>query len=165
MNRPRLLRRNGPIPVVLAVALVGWSLLGGVASAASVPVSGGGSSFAAPEIQQWQADVAQAPYDLTVDYAVGSSGGGRDGYANANGLLQFAATDNVYYAQDGGDLREATSEHAFTYVPVTAGGLAFVYNIVIDGQRWTGLNLTDQEACQIFTGQLSNWGSVGRHAG
>ncbi len=32
-----------------------------------------------------------------------------------------------------------------------------MYNIVIGGQRWTGLNLTRQDVCQIFTGGITTW--------
>jgi MYXO-CTERM domain-containing protein len=149
------LRRRRAALFVAAVLVLGVPSLGGVASAASVLVSGGGSAFAEPAIQQWASDVAQPPHDLTVNYQFNSSAAGRLYYAT--GLYQYGVTDNIYYPQDQGELSEATQQHPFDYVPITAGGLAFMYDIVIDGQRWTGLNLTRQDVCQIFTGQLTNW--------
>jgi ABC-type phosphate transport system substrate-binding protein len=146
---------------VLASLICGFGGLVGTAGsavAAGTSVSGGGSTFAAPEIQQWTADVANPPSDLSVNYAVTSSAQGRDAYAQ--GQLQYGASDIVYYSNDGNYLQTAQSQHPFNYVTVSAGGLAFMYNIVIGGQRWRGLNLTGQEACQIFTGQLTNWSQL-----
>lgn len=133
------------------VGLVSWA---GPAVAAGTPINGGGSSFAEPEIQQWIADQPNVP----VSYAVSSSGTGRDGYAQ--GALQYGASDIVYYSEDGNYQQQAASQHPFKYVTVSAGGLAFMYNIVINGQRFTGLNLTQKEACQIFTGQLTMWSQL-----
>jgi ABC-type phosphate transport system substrate-binding protein len=147
------LRTIGAVGIAL-LASVGVVAVAGPASAATT-VSGGGSSFAAPELQQWSADVAHPPANLTVNYASNSSGAGRDDYAQ--GYDQYGASDIVYYSNDGSFEQEAQSQHPFKYVTVSAGGLAFMYNIVIGGQRWTGLQLTQQEACQIFTGQLTNW--------
>jgi phosphate transport system substrate-binding protein len=136
-------------------ALMLGSVVGAPAAAAATGINGGGSSFAAPEINQWTADVAHPPASLSVNYAGSSSGAGRDDYAQ--GYYAYGASDIVYYANDQQFATEAQSQHPFKYVTVSAGGLAFMYNIVIGGQRWTGLQLTQQEACQIFTGQLTNW--------
>lgn len=130
----------------------------GVASAASTPVSGGGSSLAAPEMLQWAADESAPPAALTVNFGTSDAGVGKDSYAS--GTLQFGATEMPYTAEDGSFEAEAESQHPFVYVPVSAGGLAFMYNIVINGQRWTGLNLTPDEVCQIFTGQVQTWNQL-----
>jgi phosphate transport system substrate-binding protein len=151
----RLGHRVASLLGVLTV-LLGLTVAGaGTAHAAGSTISGGGSSFAAPEVQQWAADVSHPPANLAVNYANSSSGAGRDDYAQ--GYYQYGASDIVYYSNDGSNASEATTQHPFKYVTVSAGGLAFMYNIVIGGQRWTGLQLTQQEACQIFTGQLTNW--------
>jgi len=150
----RTLRKGVAAIVAAACLLVG--LLGGAspAVAAGIPVNGGGSTFAQPEIQQWIADRPNIP----VSFAVSSSGEGRDSYAQ--GALQYAASDIVYYSNDMGNATEAETQHPFKYVTVSAGGLAFMYNIIINGQRFTGLNLTRQEVCQIFTGQLQTWNQL-----
>jgi ABC-type phosphate transport system substrate-binding protein len=149
-------RLVGAAAAVVVVCATVVASAGG--ASASTGISGGGSSFAAPEVQQWAADVAHPPASLTVNYANNSSGAGRDDYAQ--GYYQYGATDIVYYANDGTFQNQAQSQHPFNYVTVSAGGLAFMYNIVIGGQRWTGLQLTQQEACQIFTGQLTNWSQL-----
>ena len=127
-------------------------------AAAATPVSGGGSSFATPEIQQWTAEVASPPYNLNVNWAGSSSSAGRDDYAQ--GVDQYAASDIIYYSEDGPFAQQAQTDHPFKYVTVSAGGLSFMYNIVIGGTRWTGLDLTQQEVCQIFTGALTNWSQL-----
>jgi ABC-type phosphate transport system substrate-binding protein len=147
----KVLLMTAVVGLFVSVGLMGTT---GTAFAAST-VSGGGSSFAGPEIQQWAADVGHPPASLTVNYAVNSSGAGRDDYAQ--GYDQFGASDIVYYGNDGNFQQQAATQHPFKYVTVSAGGLAFMYNIVIGGQRWTGLQLTRQDVCQIFTGQLTNW--------
>jgi len=139
-------------------------LLGGLvvratpAVAAGTPVSGGGSSFAAPEIQSYEGDESRPPANLAVNYASTSSQQGRQQYAQ--GTLQYAASDIIYYSVDGPAQAEATTNHPFKYVTVTAGGLAFMYNLVINGTRFTGLNLTQQDVCRIFTGAISNWSQL-----
>ena len=40
-------------------------------------VSGGGSSFAFLEIDQWRSEVGRAPYNLTLNYQPSGSGQGR----------------------------------------------------------------------------------------
>ena len=46
----------------------------------------------------------------------------------------------------------------FVYVPVSAGGLAFMYNLVdAGGQRVNNLKLTREAACRIFTGAITKW--------
>ena len=154
---PIVSRRLWSLVAVLGCSLMAIVGVAGTASA-SATVSGGGSTFAAPELQQWSADVNHAPYNLNVNYAVSSSGAGRDDYAQ--GLYQYGASDIVYYAQDGTFAQQASSQHPFKYVTVSAGGLAFMYNIIIGGQHWTGLQLTRQEVCQIFTGKLTNWNQL-----
>ena len=42
------------------------------------------------------------------------------------------------------------------YVPVSAGGLAFMYNLIDNsGNRMTNLQLTRRTACKIFTGAIT----------
>jgi phosphate transport system substrate-binding protein len=43
------------------------------------------------------------------------------------------------------------------YVPVSAGGLSFMYNLPPIGGRPVQLKLTRQAACKIFTGAITQW--------
>jgi phosphate transport system substrate-binding protein len=152
--RGRIRWRSAAI-VAVSAAVVLAPASTGLADAAPTNVSGGGSSFAAPEIQQWAADVFGAPYDLTVNYAADSSGAGRSDYAQ--GFYQYAASDTPYTPNDANYAQEAANDHPYVLVPVTSGGLAFPYDLTVGGARWTGLNLTPDEVCQIFTGALTMW--------
>ena len=47
----------------------------------------------------------------------------------------------------------------FVYVPVSAGGVAFMYNLTDrSGNQITNLRLSRQAACRIFTGAIQSWG-------
>ncbi len=135
-------------------------------ASAAEAVSGGGSSFAYPEISQWQSEVASESPPLTVNDQVSSSQSGRDGFVQGNPADQFAASDVVFTAEDGDpqQLAQYAQAHPYTYVTETAGALAFPYDIVIDGQRWTGLELTPQDICQIFTGEVTTWNQIATSA-
>ena len=152
MKLPRRVWSAGA--ALAAAALTVVALPAGVAQAAAT-VSGGGSTFAAPEMQQFATDTSGAPYNLQVNYASTGSGAGRENYAQ--GTYQYGTSDIVFTANDGPLQGDAATQHPFRYVTVSAGGLAFMYNIVVGGQRWTGLNLTRQNVCQIFTGAITMW--------
>ena len=137
----------------------GLALAGPSSSAfASTTVNGGGSSFAAPEALQWASEVAGPPDHLTINYTNSSSGNGRIYYANGN--WDYGATDIIFNAEDQGLQNTVQQSHPFKYVTVSAGGLAFEYNIVIDGVKFTNLELTRQDVCGIFTGEITRWNQI-----
>jgi len=148
---------------VLAATLVVVAGLVHAASAAyaSEAVLGGGSGFAALEIDQWRADTARNPFNLTVNYvAQGSSFGRQQFTANA---VDFGASDIQYVAGELPQLQNQrcagkSLDACFVYVPVSAGGVSFMYNLLdASGNRITNLKLTRQVACKIFTGQITRW--------
>ena len=112
-------------------------------------IIGSGSSFAGPEVQQWQADTAKSPYNLNVDYTSTSSGDGRFNFGNDT--VDFAVSD-IPYQSMAFDTKQPT--FPFIYVPVTAGGLAFMYHI--DGLSKT-LQLSSYSACAVMTGGVKMW--------
>ena len=72
----RIRRRVWSAGAALAAAVADRrGLPAGVAQAAAT-VSGGGSTFAAPEMQQFATDTSGAPYNLQVNYAATGSGAG-----------------------------------------------------------------------------------------
>jgi phosphate transport system substrate-binding protein len=144
--------------LVIVIALVVMSILSPLAALASATVTGGGSSFAALELGQWAADVRGAPYDLNVEYAASSSGQGRSDYAT--GLIQYGASDIIYNQGEDGSLIAQVQAHPFKYVTVSAGGLSFLYNLSINGQQVTGLDLTRDDVCEIFTGEVTLWSAL-----
>jgi ABC-type phosphate transport system substrate-binding protein len=112
-------------------------------------IIGSGSSFAGPEVQQWQADTAKSPYSLSVNYTSTNSGDGRFNFGNDT--VDFAVSD-IPYQSTAFDTKQPT--FPFIYVPVTAGGLAFMYHI--DGLNKT-LRLSSYTTCAIMTGGVKMW--------
>jgi ABC-type phosphate transport system substrate-binding protein len=121
----------------------------GALATAPVSIAGNGSSFAAPALQIWTDAVTQAPYSLTVNYTSSSSGQGR--YEFTNGTVDYAVSDTGYVNSSVG-----TTPPTFPYqfIPITAAGVAFMYNI--PGLTQT-LQLTSYTACLLLTGQITNW--------
>ncbi len=152
MRRP-MLRVTG------AVALVGALMvpIQGVdrADAAGPGLNGGGSSFAKLEIDQWRAEVARKPYELDINYVAQGSSFGRNQYII--GALDFAASDIPFQGPELTELNK-TARKDFVYVPVSAGGLGFMYNLVdTSGQQVTDLNLDPHTACRMFTDDTMTW--------
>lgn len=117
---------------------------------ALVPVSGAGSSFAALEIDQWRADVSHAPYNLKVDYTAAGSTFGRNQYIE--GRVDFAASDIQFEDEVEISNLNKSPRRNFVYVPVSAGGLGFMYNVIgNDGRRIENLRLSQRNVCRAFT--------------
>jgi len=125
---------------------------------ADASLLGGGSSYAALAFGQWGADVAKKPYELFFNYGSSGSSAGRLGYTN--GDLDFAASDIPFQPPDLSALARQSdrTDQNFVYVPVIAGGLAFMYNLVDQsGTQVTSLNLTRNAVCRIFTEPNMYW--------
>jgi len=113
-------------------------------------INGGGSSFAALEIEAWRAAVARKPFSLKINYVAQGSTFGRLQFAS--GRFDFGASDIPY--QPG----EASPQGGFAYVPVSAGGVGFMYNLAdSSGRKVTDLKLTRRAACRIFTEPGMRW--------
>ena len=135
-------------------AIVAVSVLcTGVAHAAGPTVTGTGSSFAALEIEQWKSDVANE-YDIAINYQAGGSTQGRLNYLN--GTVDFGASD-IEYQSDEQNLINASSRKDFVYVPVSAGPVALMFNLIGPAGRISDLNLTRRDACRIFTEPDIKW--------
>jgi ABC-type phosphate transport system substrate-binding protein len=118
-------------------------------ASASTQLNGNGSSFAAPAITQWDANVSHAPYSLSVNYTPSSSGQGR--YEFTNETVDFAVSDTGYVNSSVGT---TPPSFPFEFIPITAAGVAFMYNV--PGLTQT-LQLTSYTACLLLTGQITNW--------
>jgi ABC-type phosphate transport system substrate-binding protein len=112
-------------------------------------LAGNGSSFAAPAIEQWDDSVSNSPYNLNVNYTSSSSGQGR--YEFTNETVDFAVSDTGYVSSSVGT---TPPSFPFDFIPITAAGVAFMYNI--PGLTQT-LELTSYTACGLLTGQIKNW--------
>jgi phosphate ABC transporter phosphate-binding protein len=160
-RRPRLTAlRLAALGVVLA-ATAGVLASPSVMPAAAdgyVPITGTGSTWSQNALDQWRKNVA-ANYGMTVNYSgVGSSAGRRDYLA---GTVDFAVSEIPFQLspEDGSapETFTAAAERGYAYMPIVAGGTAFMYNLKINGARVTNLRLSGEVITKIFTGRITNW--------
>ncbi|MGA2306305.1 MAG: substrate-binding domain-containing protein [Acidimicrobiales bacterium] len=139
---------------VAVVSVVALTVSGSPASARlaanDAPLSGAGSSFAAPAIGSWINAVKVAPYNLSLSYTNSNSGTGR--YEFTNQTVDFAVSDIGYV----GTTDATPPSFPFNFIPITAGGIAFMYNI---GGLTKQLQLSSYTACALLTGGITNWDS------
>ena len=142
---------RGVLPLLVAVLAACVAGLTGTspAWAAGASLNGNGSSFAAPAVEAWVGDVQNAPYNLTLNYSSTSSGQGR--YEFTNQTTDFAVSDTGYVS---GLIGQQPPSFPFIFVPITAAGVAFMYNI--PGLTKT-LQLSSYTACAALTGGITNW--------
>lgn len=121
----------------------------GISAAGGPTILGDGAQFAAPEVAQWVTDVARQPYDLSINFTPRSSRDAR--YDFTQGTEDFAVSDIRYqpYPYD----TAAPAAGTFIYLPVTAGGLAFMYNL----PGVSGLQLSSYSACALLSGAVAFW--------
>ena len=112
------------------------------------PLSGTGSSFAAPAIETWVKDVGSAPYSLSVGFTSSNSGTGR--YEFTNQTIDYAVSDIGYV----GNTDTTPPSFPFNFLPITAGGIAFMYNVPGLSKQ---LQLSSLTACALLTGGIKNW--------
>ena len=141
------------IAVATLFALCGIIAAVQPASAATfVPIRGAGSTWSYNAINQWIQDVNQ--FGMTVNYLPVGSTPGRQFFAQ--GTVDWAASEIPYGVQDGNNF-DPPPERGFAYMPDTAGGLAFMYNLSIGGQRVTDLRLSGAVIAGIFTNTITMW--------
>jgi phosphate ABC transporter phosphate-binding protein len=117
-------------------------------------ISGEGSTWSANAIDDMRTNVAQ--FGITVDYAATGSTSGRRNYLN--GTVDFAASDIPFvFEPEDGSQPENPEPNSYVYIPVTAGGTAFMYNLKINGQQVTNLRLSGANVARIFTGEATVW--------
>jgi phosphate transport system substrate-binding protein len=123
-------------------------------AAGYVPIYGEGSSWSANAIDQWASDV-QAD-GMRINYTSNGSTTGRQDFVN--GLTDFAASDIPFQTNPtDGSAPEHPQAGSYAYMPITAGGTVFMYNLEIDGSRVTNLRLSGENITKIFTGAITNW--------
>jgi phosphate ABC transporter phosphate-binding protein len=143
----------------LLSAALGLALLGALALPASgamaddyVPVSGAGSTWSSNAIQQWQTNVRQ--YGMRINYAGTGSSDGRNQFKA--GTVDFAVSEIPYGIKDGG-VTDVPPSRGYAYMPIVAGGTAFMYNLTSGGKRITNLRLSGDVVTKIFTGVIKSW--------
>jgi phosphate ABC transporter phosphate-binding protein len=144
------------LAIAVAIGLVPAAALPQSASAVGQeyqPVAGAGSTWSANALQQWIRNVYDN-YRWKVTYDDQGSSAGRNLFAQ--GTKDFAVSE-IPYALSGSDAPDARPTRQFAYVPIVAGGTAFMYNLVIGGQRVTNLRLSGEVVAKIFTGVITKW--------
>ncbi len=117
-------------------------------AAGGASLDGTGSSFAAPAIESFVNSVANAPYSLNMNYTSSSSGQGRFEFTNET--TDFAVSDIGYV----GNTDTTPPSFPFNFIPITAGGIAFMYNVPGLSKP---LQLSSRTACALLTGGIKNW--------
>src|SRR5215470_9725451 len=124
------------------------------ASAGSyVPINGAGSTWSYNAIFAWTTNVAQ--YGMVVNYAKVGSTSGRQEFKD--GVVDFGASEIPYGVRDGKRYDPPPTNRGYAYMPDTAGGTTFMYNLKIGTQRVTNLRLSGPVIAGIFTGTITNW--------
>ena len=123
--------------------LHGSTLLAGGAA-----LSGGGSSFAAPIMSNWVSTIGSSPYNANLIYVSSNSGQGRFEFTNQT--LDYAVSDVGYV----GNTDTTPPSFPFNFIPITAGGIAFMYHINGLSKQ---LQLSSRTACALLTGGIKNW--------
>ena len=143
------------VVAVLAAVLLGSGPMVSVDAQESYQrISGEGSSWAANAIDAMRVNVKQ--FGITVDYNPSGSSAGRKNFLN--GTVDFAASDIPFqFEPEDGSAPENPAPGSYAYIPVTAGGTAFMYNLNINGQRVTNLRLSGENISKIFTGVIKVW--------
>ncbi len=146
------------VAVLLVAANVSGSTLAEPQTATAAggtyyPVAGAGSTWSANALQQWIRNVFDN-YRWKVTFDDSGSSAGRQLFSQ--GTVDFAVSE-IPYALSGSDSPDARPARQFAYVPIVAGGTAFMYNLVIGGKRVTNLRLSGETITKIFTGVITKW--------
>ena len=154
LRRPRIRRLTAGVTAALATVCTSMLAVTPPVSAASyVPISGAGSTWSANAIDAWVTNVQQ--YGMVVNYsAVGSTSGRQD---FAQGTVDWGASEIPYGIRDGNNYDPPPTTRGYAYMPDTAGGTTFMYNLKIGNTRVTNLRLSGQAIAGIFTGAITNW--------
>ncbi|MDR1119060.1 MAG: phosphate ABC transporter substrate-binding protein PstS, partial [Bifidobacteriaceae bacterium] len=117
------------------------------------PITGSGSTWSANALQQWIRNV-WANYQWKINYSESGSTQGRNDFAN--GTADFGVSE-IPYAIANSNEGDPRPNRQFAYMPIVAGGTAFMYNLQIGGRRVTNLRLSGDVLAKIFTGVITRW--------
>ncbi len=118
------------------------------------PISGTGSTWSQNALDQWRRNVA-TNYGMTVNYSGTGSSAGRKDFIN--GTVDFAVSEIPFQAAPEDGSAPEKPANGYAYMPIVAGGTAFMYNLKIGGKRVTNLRLGGETITKIFTNRITNW--------
>ncbi|MFD8221663.1 phosphate ABC transporter substrate-binding protein PstS [Streptomyces sp. NPDC059697] len=153
LGRLRALATLGALFGVIAGLLAGPAATPAAAESYT-PVAGAGSTWAENAIDQWRKAVNQ--YGMRISYAGGGSSDGRRQFLS--GTVDFAVSDIPFQTHPtDGSAAERPSADSYAYMPIVAGGTAFMYHLTVNGKRVTNLRLSGDVLTKIFTGVVKTW--------
>lgn len=155
------LRRPQPLRIAvlaLALLLLGFGTFGSLTPAQAVgslhaPIVGSGSTWSANALQQWIRNV-WSNYQWKITYSESGSTQGRNDFAN--GTADFGVSEIPYGIANSNEADQRPGR-PFAYMPIVAGGTAFMYNLEIGGRRVTNLRLSGENLAKVFTGVITTW--------
>jgi phosphate transport system substrate-binding protein len=142
------------IPAAMPAANAAPQSRAGVESEPVAEITGSGSTWAQNAVDEWIANEYQN--GINVVFNGDGSAAGRTNFAL--GTVDFAVSDIGYQGHDpvtGQD--DSSPNRPYAYLPVTAGGTSFPYNLVVNGKRITNLRLSGKTLAEIFTNHITNW--------
>jgi ABC-type phosphate transport system substrate-binding protein len=154
-----------PVALLLTVLTVALAVLLGQSTSAyaSTSLNADGSSWAGPAIDQWRQDVS--PQGIQINFnPVGSAAGraqwslGQDDFTASDVPFRSTRDDGLGdTAHSAGAGQPESPRYGFSYVPITAGGTTFMYNLVVAGKQVRDLRLSPQTVVDIFTNKITSW--------
>ncbi|GAB2527084.1 phosphate ABC transporter substrate-binding protein PstS [Microbacterium petrolearium] len=153
--------RRSPFRVtsaVLGMVLIVMGVLGTVTPAQAVgsvyvPITGSGSTWSENALAAWIRNV-WANNGWKIEYSGGGSTQGRSDFAQ--GIKDFGVSEIPYGIANSNEADQRPARQ-FAYMPIVAGGTAFMYNLQIGGKRVTNLRLSGDTVAKIFTGVITRW--------
>ncbi|MGW3151883.1 substrate-binding domain-containing protein [Streptomyces sp. NPDC001177] len=153
LRRTRSSLRSAVAALVLASAVL-LSAAAPATATSYTPISGSGSSWAFNAVDQWRRDVRQ--YGMQISYSPQGSSYGRQQFLA--GTTDFAVSDIPFQTNPkDGSAPERPVAGSYAYMPIVAGGTAFMYHLTINGQRVTNLRLGQDTLTKIFTAAVRYW--------
>src|SRR5262249_32912583 len=140
------------VAAALTVLCAGFLPPQGAVAASYAPISGAGSTWSYNAIHAWQTNVQQ--YGIQVNYNQVGSTTGRAQFGQ--GTVDWGASEIPYGVRDGNNFDPAPNR-GYAYMPDTAGGTTFMYNLSIGTQRVTNLRLSGAVIAGIFTNKITTW--------
>ncbi|WP_218036893.1 phosphate ABC transporter substrate-binding protein PstS [Streptomyces hyaluromycini] len=123
------------------------------AAASYAKITGSGSTWSSNAVQQWVRNV-KANYGMTVNFTANGSSQGREQFKN--NTVDFAVSEIPYGLKEQG-VTDTPPSRGYAYMPIVAGGTAFMYNLKINGKMVTNLRLSGDVVTKIFTGKITRW--------
>ena len=154
------MRRIKKFVIATAALFTSLAIVSPAVVHAEAPVDGAGSTWSQIAVDQWRADVARQ--GLVINFQGVGSTAGRAAYYQSQ--VDFAVSEIPFQAalidRNGNVAADETASAAgrpYAYLPIVAGGTAFMYNLKANGQKITDLQLSPATLGKIFSGQIAMW--------